>query len=493
MVSAITTAISATITGVLVGYQVTRHPSARPNFSMKKLLRILFLGLLPLVLLSCSSKQSSTPEDRLKWNQKTLAGDYDLYGQKDSRWDGPVKESLADYAKIRSGSDFDQETRLYLIGAAAGNAVGSGCQDPLVQFLYCTFGLTESGKSLAEKQELYRKMGRAMENSSYSPLRKFYASLGAATTLWEQRNNNNWPDVRQFRANSVSELSAAFQDRTLPVEELYHATHALFQTMVHNQHELTNAYNAIEAPLFQNWPKAGAAWLIKADFYEEYAWMARGHGTASQVSDQQWNLFHTRVAEAEKALNQAWSLNHREPLIPTLMLSVVTGEEKKRPEIETWFDRAMNLDTNNYAACRAKLNYLLPEWYGSVEDVLAFGRECVSSPKWGGHVPLILVDVHSTLARSVTDAADHRAYWKTPGVWTDIQSAYEKFAKLNPNETRFRYPYAAYALRCGQPDDFLQQIQLIRDSGTDFNYRYFGGKETFDQLMQTLKPAAVGK
>ena len=38
------------------------------------------------------------------------------------------------------------------------------------------------------------------------------------------------------------------------------------------------------------------------------------------------------------------------------MIDVATAQQKTRPEMETWFQRAMKLDPDNYQACRAKLN-----------------------------------------------------------------------------------------------------------------------------------------
>ncbi|MDR3458833.1 MAG: hypothetical protein P4N60_15395 [Verrucomicrobiae bacterium] len=453
---------------------------------MKTLLQTSTLVWLLVLLVSCSHKQASVGDERLKWNQATTLGDYEKFGVKDARWDGPVKEALASYAKVRSGMDLDQETKLYLIGSAAEDAVKAGCKDPLVEYLNCSLGLKNSGKTLKEKQDAFSAMAKDMQASSYSPLRKYYANVGAAVTLWSQRHTNLWPQVREFRRDAMIDLAAALEDKTLPVEEAYHATHELFQILEHNTRELTNAYDSIEKPLFKNWPKAGTAYLIKGEFYLEYAWRGRGNANADRVSDEQWKMFFGRLGEAETALNEAWSLNPKDPLIPTVMIGVAEGQQKKRPEMETWFERAMQLNTNNYEACRNKLHYLYPEWNGSREDMIAFGRECVTSTKWGGHVPLILVDAHSKLASEMAQD-DRGQYWSAPEVWTDIKGAYEKFAQLNPDETRFRYPYAFYAMRCRQWADFNEQIQLIQKDGADFNYNYFGGKEEFEKLVAMVK------
>jgi len=47
------------------------------------------------------------------------------------------------------------------------------------------------------------------------------------------------------------------------------------------------------------------------------------------------------------------------------MLRLATGLSFSRPEMEQWFQRAMKLDTNNYAACSSKLHFLKPMWHGT--------------------------------------------------------------------------------------------------------------------------------
>ncbi|MEY4918131.1 MAG: hypothetical protein RL616_2044 [Verrucomicrobiota bacterium] len=454
---------------------------------MKKLFQILLGGLLLSVLVSCSSKQASVGDERLKWNQSTTVGDYEKFGQKDARWDAPVKEALTRYAKIRSGDDFDQETKLFLIGSAAESAVKAGCKDPLVNFIFCNQVLRESSQPLKEKQAAFSAMAEAMQNSGYSPVRKFYANLFAAGMLWTRGETNLWPEVVKFRRGAIGNLAAALEDKTMPVEEAYHAAHQLFQVLERNNKELTDAYETIEKPLFKNWPKAGTSYLIKGEFNLKYAWLGRGHGTADRTSEEQWKKFNDRLTEAEAALNKAWSLNPKDPLIPTVMMSVVEGQGKKLPELDKWFARAMALDTNNVAACRQKLHFLLPQWNGSAEEMIAFGRECVASTKWGGHVPIILVDAHADVARALV--RDERSqYWLAPEVWLDLKAAYEKFAQLNPDETRFRYLYAGYyATHCGQWAEFDRIIREIQNDGNDFNYSYFGGKVEFEKLVALSK------
>jgi tetratricopeptide (TPR) repeat protein len=455
------------------------------EFMTKQLRRgVLILGLLTtLWLVSCSPRQPATREDVLKWNLAALTNSYDASGHMNPKWDKDVMEAMTEFARTKTASDDELEVLFDLTGDAADNAVNAGCEDPMVRYLYVRYAQENKTRPFKERQELYRSAAGALEQSGYPAIRKFYANVDAAEILWQQRNTNSWPEVRDFRSKAVADLNQAFQDKALPESEAYQAADALFQMLSRNTRELTNAYNSIAATLVGNGSKSAAGQLVKAEFYLIYAWHGRGNGTADRVTPEGWRLFGERLAEAEKALNKAWSADPYDAQIPTLMIAITEGQQKARPEMEKWFQRAMKLDPDNYQACRGKLHYLLPQWYGSRDDMLAFGRECVASTNWGGHVPLILVDAHSEFARTL-NADDRKAYWGLPDVWPDIKAGYEKFSQTNPDATRFRYPYAAYAFRCGQWPDFNEQVKIILKSDDEPDYNYFGGREAFDKMVE---------
>jgi len=176
---------------------------------------------------------------------------------------------------------------------------------------------------------------------------------------------------------------------------------------------LKEFYDALEPVIFKNWPSESSVYLLKGTFCTDYAWQGRGGAFADKVTDQGWGLFEERLAEAEKALAKAWELNPRDARTARAMITVELGQGKGRDRMEMWFKRATDLNPNYYDAFHAKLYYLEPKWFGSPEDMLAFGRECVASKKWGGRVPLILRDAHEVLAK--LEKKDQRAdYWKRP-------------------------------------------------------------------------------
>jgi hypothetical protein len=201
------------------------------------------------------------------------------------------------------------------------------------------------------------------------------------------------------------------------------------------------------------------------------------------VSDDRWKLFFDRLKTSAEAADKAWALNPRDPKIPTFMIRLAQSQQKERPEMERWFQRAMELNTNNYTACLNKLWYLNPKWGGTREDMVAFGRECVASTNWGGRVPLILVDAHFEFAKLLSPG-EQAPYWRKPDVWPDLKAAYEKFFALNPEAFGFRYYYAGYAYSCGQGREFTNQVRLLRESTAGFSPDYFGGAQAFEQMTR---------
>jgi len=358
----------------------------------------------------------------------------------------------------------------------------------MIRYLYCRWAPDHAAKPLDARQDDFRKMARDMERSGYAPLLKFYANDRAANALWENREQALWQEVVQFRRAAMNDLAVALEDKTTPVEDVRGACEMLLETISANEKEMNDAYPQLEGPLFRNFPDVSVAYFIKGKFFYRYAWRARGNGYADQVTEEGRKGFKEALGTAEAAYRKAWALNPKDARIATEMIEMAVSQAKDRAEMDLWFNRAMQLDASNYAACANKLRYLEPKWNGSREEMLAFGRECVAS-KWGGRVPLILVEAHHLYAQDL-DRQTRVAYWRQPEVWPDIQAAYQKFFSVNPElQTRDHYGCAEYAYLCGQWKDFDAQIKLIRENQGTIDTDYFGGEGAFNKMVETARAA----
>jgi hypothetical protein len=437
---------------------------------------------------ACRKSQAPAPgssvqtQDRFKWNLKTLVEPYEKAGYANRAWDEPAKRALTEFARARGQVTGTNEPWAQIIATNSALAVKAGCTDPMMAYLFTRFSLDQTSSSKVFADAL-SNAAREMEKSSYPHIRKFYASLRAAEQLKSVAGTTNTPpEVHQFRRSASTQLAAALGDASMPIGEVDDACQDLFKAVQQNDRQYEEFYRRIERRLFRNWPRESACWLLKGQFYVQYAWAARGGDYANTVTEEGWKLFGERLVEAESALAQAWTLNPKDPRIAIEMMAVELGQGRGRDVMELWFQRAMELDPNNYDACNAKMLYLEPKWYGSVEEMIVFGRECAHSKKWGGYVPLMLADAHDAAAGYLAEA-DRPAYWTSPEVWPDIKAAFEKFFWLNPNVIGRHHNYARYAYRCEQWDELNEQLAQLGP----VNYGYFGGKEAFEKMVRLAK------
>ncbi len=430
-------------------------------------------------------------QQRLEWNLKTLVKPYKQAGHTSFRWNAPATRALTEFARARAKAFAPDEPWPEIISNNAAAAIRAGCNDPMVDYLYVRFAMspTNNAKSFLEA---YCRVASNIQATPYPPLRKFYAALRAVDQVpYTYGYGTNNPAAQAANQEVMplvgANLLPALDDKTMPAVEAFEACDAALTSMkgegIPDYPTYVQAYNAVEKPMFENWPDAYTTLLLKGEAYVQLAWAARGPGFANTVTDEGWRLFKERLVVAENALTNAWQMNPTDSRIADNMVDVELGQGGGRDRMELWFNRAMALNPNDYQACSRKLLYLMPKWYGSANDMLEFGRECATNLQWGANVPLILLDAHYFIDTMWTNETDQADYWKRPGVWPDVQMAYERFFQANPNATGRYYQYAFYAYKCEQWHQFLELIPKLGP----VDYNYFGGKDQFDKMVQTAE------
>ena len=435
---------------------------------------------------AASTKATKGTEKRFDWNKRTIVGDYERAGKRSPKWDEPALKALNNFVKMRSYGTNSVPNQTKEIAEPCQQAIDAGCDDVLVRYINTRYVVGPATKGTKSAASGYFEVAKQFHETKYSDIRKFYAYLRAAQAIKAAAGptaSNTPPEVYSLRRSAAAYLKEALQDKSMPAVEVYEACHDLIETSKLNKPQYEKFFLALEPALLSNWSEESLVQRLRGEFYIKYAWNARGSGFADTVTEQGARFFEERLAIAEAALERAWKLDPTDESIANDMLIVEKGQGKGRDRMELWFRRAMELNTNNYAACNRKLTYLEPKWYGSPEDVLSFGRECVNSTKWGGRIPWILVEAHLALV-TYLDEDERKRYWLEPEVWTDLKTAFEKYFDRFPNAERKRYAWHAY--QCEQWADFIKQVSLMNRP----DYDYFGGKEKFEGIMRRAKEHA---
>jgi hypothetical protein len=418
----------------------------------------------------------------LDWNLKTSVGAYESVGNTNSAWDEPAQRALKEFAQHTiTFNPLDPQSE-QIIATNSAAAVTSGCNDPMVRYLFARFYMSQTNSP----EEIANTLCTAaldLQKSSYPPDRKFFATIRAIDASVAAHGfmfANQMPTVKELYPYIETNLLAVLNDKTTPPEEVYEASAECLRLFVEQPNIYVSFYSVIEPRLLANWPDEPTSWLLKGKACIDMAWFARGNGMSTVVTTDGLIKFSRYLAVAESALNHAWNLNTNDARIADEMIRLEAAQRQGRDRMELWFNRAIGIDPNDYIACAHKLNYLEPNWYGSIEEMLKFGHECTTNSSWGGRVPIILVDVHDTIFNSYIDKTARAGYWKQPEVWQDIKTAYTRYFELNPKAAD---NYKNYALRAYNAEQWATFVELSTKVNPA-DYAFFESKNNFNSMVR---------
>ena len=219
-------------------------------------------------------------------------------------------------------------------------------------------------------------------------------------------------------------------------------------------------FNRLAPSLEAALPNRAEPFVFKGRYYIQWAWEARGNGFANTVTEKGGQLMQERLVVAEQSLKRAYELDPTDPAAPTEMLTCELGQGKGKQVMELWFKRAMEADPDNITACNHKMYYLEPKWYGSEEEVLAFGEECYKTGNYTAKIPMLLIAAHKTVS---SYTPDQMVYYKQPRVWQDMKRVLEPYLRVRPDDYESRNQFCSLAGATGHWDVAHEQLDHLGD------------------------------
>ncbi len=217
-------------------------------------------------------------------------------------------------------------------------------------------------------------------------------------------------------------------------------------------------------------------------------WDARGGGYADTVTETGWKTFKSELTVAHQELELAWKLDPSEVDIAKDMVTVCMGLGLPRPVMEQWFDRGVSTGHGVSSLCDAKLFYLAARWHGSLEEQLAFARECLGHPRYGRPTAYLLWDAHVD-NRSIKQLP--LSYFAEPDVWADIKLSLATCLEYNPDMGHFRMQYCYHAWLAKDWPIVREQLALFDPAKV--NLAKIGGRVVYDQIVADEKAQVEGR
>lgn len=169
-------------------------------------------------------------------------------------------------------------------------------------------------------------------------------------------------------------------------------------------------------------PESALALTVAGIRYVSWGWEARTSARAKNVSREQFEVFHSRLRQAEEWLYEAAEL---EPgwTSPWYVLQVTgRGLEVGQVTARRRFEATVRRDPYHLGAHTQLLQQICKKWGGSHEEMHAFARESVLKAPGGTPLGRLVPDAHIEEWLSL-DSGPDAAYMRRPEVAESLRQA----------------------------------------------------------------------
>jgi hypothetical protein len=149
-----------------------------------------------------------------------------------------------------------------------------------------------------------------------------------------------------------------------PAHAAYWAVVSTLGIPLQHQQKIEQWRKAVPDSAFVHFAQAGLAY--------QQAWRVRGQGYGGTISNESWDLFEIRLAEAEKILMDAPAELRETPIWHHLLLVIVSDSPRLSKNAEPIFKEAVRRWPDYYDFYEAMIQRMVPRWGGSWEVVDSF-------------------------------------------------------------------------------------------------------------------------
>ncbi len=402
--------------------------------------------------------------DLLDYNKRSMSQAYLKIGKRDPKWDDLVVELLDAQAvqytnsrvfhKARVPVEVSKERKTQIIKQLKE----LNCDDPYVRYIILL--------NSSSKEEGYRDsvldICLEMSGSKYPANCKRSVYWHFASYLQRQGLEEKSAALVQQWIDLICE---SVDDQSLALEDQYF----MFRM---SQDEIKSQW----LPRWQEvcerieGKEVANPWLANAiiGFYHaEAAWELRSHSYDYTEQHKGWDDFVNHLSVAHDHLVKAWELAPHIPVVSYKLIKISVcqsaGEER------LWFDRAVDAQVDYYQAYSYYLWASRPRWGGSLDQMYAFGVECLDTGRFDTRIPEFFYEAMIKLHKE----ADGYSYWHESGVYENFIRYYEH-KKHEPDSRSSPQWWDSMKVAIGwRLGKYEQAAQLMDQLGDDFIIKVF--------------------
>jgi hypothetical protein len=409
-------------------------------------------------------------QELLEYNRKTMSEAYLKAGKRDPKWDGLAVELLDAQAEVFANGGADARSRVPVTSSRerilelTAMTADLGCTDPLVSYVRLINSKEQDERYLELAKEIYT----GMLESDY-PINRKLAIARRMVNILDKRGLEEesgeaaevWIDLF---CQAISDPGFGLRDQYFLFRNYMEPPDDKWMA---RWDEVCKRIDVEDAP---------NPWLVGAlcgNYHVKLAWKKRGGGYAHTVSDEGWKGFNEHLKTAREHLVRAWETAPQYPDVPSKLIRVSMGLDNGEERL--WFERAVGAQFDYYGAYTSYLWSIRPRWGGSLDQMYAFGVECLDTGRFDTRVPEIfykaMLDLYSE--------TDDYSYWLRPGVYESFITYYEG-KKHAPGGEEYQAWWdsmkAAIAWRLQKYDLAAQQMEQLGDAFIPRTFSKLGGE-----------------
>jgi tetratricopeptide (TPR) repeat protein len=212
-------------------------------------------------------------------------------------------------------------------------------------------------------------------------------------------------------------------------------------------------------------PNSHIPWLVRGNFYIDWAWNIRGGGWAKDVSESAGLKFQEKLRLAEKDLEYARKLNPQDPNSYCSLIQTAKGLGYDNTIEEKIFQDGINVCPWHYGLYNQRFDSITPRWGGSYEEMMRFAEHCHELSKQYPTLGIILA--HAYLEIHKYNNPQNENILGRDDIWSNIEIIFNAVFEKYPEDTVRNFQYAYYAYKAKQFDIAQKQFEIIGDHWID--------------------------
>ena len=225
-------------------------------------------------------------------------------------------------------------------------------------------------------------------------------------------------------------------------------------------------------------PSSALCHLVRGVRATQWAWEAGSDGTAPTAMAPGFSAFRERLAEADRALMMAATLDPADPLPHIQGLITARGLQLGYPALHARFQHAVHRAPLSYRAHAQLLQGLAKKWSGAHDVMYQFARGAAQAAPDGHPMHTLVAEAHIE-GWLDGDRAYRHLYWQVPGIREEIHAAARSSVELpdfdgGAETAAYRNTFAFCFWSLNEPEPLAAQLALIGDKVTRSPWSHMG-------------------